>query len=122
MQRIVQREQPVVRLEPVVDQLFDHGFRLAAGEILHGFFGGVYIARGREGVRTLQILDGVLKKSLLGAVVAEAINLAVLVRPGGGALGHHVLALGEPFRALSAELDLRRGCDAGCGCSRCGGR
>jgi len=65
----------------------------------------------------LQILGRVRQERLLGGVTAEAIDLAVLVGPGALAVGRDMLALGQAFRALAAELCLRRRRGVGCVCA-----
>src|ERR1700721_521186 len=108
VERIVLREEAVVFLELGVDGRFDQGFGVGAGEIFHGFLGGFDAAGGHEGAGALQILGGLFEEGFLGALVGEAIGLAVLVGPGGAAVGHHMPALGQRFGALAAELGLRR--------------
>ena len=107
VERILVGKHPAVRLGLLLDESLDERLGIAAVEGLHGLPGGFDTARGEEIARLLQVRVRVLEEGLLRRIAVEAVDLAVLVGPGDGALGHDVTTLRKRLGALSAELHLR---------------
>src|SRR5256885_1164572 len=74
---------------------------------VHAFAGRLHRAGRAEVERALDVALRVLEELLPGLLAAEAVALAVARRPADRAVRRDRVALGEPQRALAAELGRR---------------